>query len=52
MNWLIAIPFAIGAILGMMAGRLIAPSISGQSTQLIFAGFSGLVAIGLALKAL
>ena len=52
MNWLVAIPFAFGAITGMMAGRLIAPKISSQWTQLIFAGFSGLVAIGLIMKAL
>jgi uncharacterized membrane protein YfcA len=52
MNWLVAIPFAIGAIVGMMAGRLIAPGISSQWTQLIFAGFAGLVAIGLVMKAL
>ncbi|MEY2889970.1 MAG: hypothetical protein RIQ30_1568 [Pseudomonadota bacterium] len=52
MNWLVAIPFAFGAITGMMAGRLIAPKVSSQWTQLIFAGFSGLVAIGLIVKAL
>jgi uncharacterized protein len=52
MNWLIAIPFAIGATIGMTAGRLVSSSISSQWTQLIFAGFSGLVAIGLIIKAL
>jgi hypothetical protein len=36
----------------MMAGRLIASKISSHWTQLIFAGFSGLVAIGLLIKVL
>ncbi len=52
MNWLIAIPFAIGATLGMLAGRLVSSSISSQWTQFIFAGFSTLIALALIIKAL
>jgi uncharacterized membrane protein YfcA len=52
MNWEIAIPFASGSILGMLAGRLIAPYLSNNLTQLIFAGFSMVVALALIAKAI
>lgn len=52
MNWFVAIPFASGAIAGMLVGRLIAPTISGPWTQWLFAGFSVLVAIALIIKSL
>ena len=48
----IAWPFAGGALLGMFAGRAIAPRIAGPKLQQGFAGIAALVAIGLILKTL
>lgn len=50
MNWSIAVPFACGAILGMLIGRIGASRISNQSIQLVFGMFLVLVAIGLVIK--
>jgi uncharacterized membrane protein YfcA len=48
----IAWPFAVGALLGMLAGRVIAPRIAGPKLQRGFAGLAALVAVGLVLKTL
>jgi uncharacterized membrane protein YfcA len=51
-NWLIALPFAGGAVIGMLAGRLIAPHLSSNLTQFVFASLSFGVAVSLCIKAL
>ena len=50
MNWSIAVPFACGAILGMLIGRIGASRISNQSIQLVFGIFLVLVGIALVIK--
>ncbi len=47
MNWLIATPFALGAVFGMVIGRLFAKRISNSSIQIIFTLLSLAVAAGL-----
>lgn len=51
MDWLIAIPFALGSLAGMFSGRLFAKRLAGPALQLIFAGFAFCVAIMMAYKA-
>ena len=51
MNWYIAIPFACGALLGMLVGTQIAKRISGPRIQQIFGTFSLLIAISMGIKA-
>jgi uncharacterized membrane protein YfcA len=51
-NWFIALPFAGGAVIGMLAGRLIAPHLSSNLTQFVFACLSFGVAVSLCIKAL
>ncbi len=46
-DWSIALPFACGAVAGMLAGRLIAGRLAGRRLQQGFAVVSGLVALGM-----
>jgi len=50
--WLIAVPFVIGALLGMTGGRWLAPYIAGARLQEVFAILMLLVAAGMALHAI
>lgn len=46
-----ALPFVAGAVLGMILGRRVAPSISGPSLQQGFAATAGIIALVMAFKA-
>ena len=48
----IAWPFAVGALLGMIAGRAVAPKIAGPRLQQGFAALTALAAVGLIVKTL
>jgi len=48
----VAMPFAVGALVGMAVGRLAAPRLAGSKLQLCFAALCVLVAIGLIAKTL
>lgn len=50
--WAIAIPFSIGALVGMLCGRLVAARLSGPILQRGFAFVSAVVAVGLLVKAM
>ncbi len=52
LEFAIAWPFAAGALLGMMAGRAIAPQIAGPRLQQGFASLAALAAVGLIVKTL
>lgn len=52
LQWPIAIPFAIGAVVGMIAGGLVAKQISGPRIQQAFSIFTLLIAISLFYKAI
>lgn len=52
MNWQVGTPFAAGAIMGMLAGRRVAGRLSGPRLQQGFALVAGLIAIGMAAKAI
>ena len=51
MLWLNALPFAAGALAGMLGGRGFARHVSGARLQQSFAVFAGCVAVGMAVKA-
>ncbi|MCG5075685.1 sulfite exporter TauE/SafE family protein [Paraburkholderia tagetis] len=51
MLWLNALPFAAGALAGMLGGRGFAHHVSGARLQQSFALFAGCVAVGMAAKA-
>lgn len=51
MLWLEALPFAAGALAGMLGGRGVARHVSGARLQQSFAAFAGCVAVGMAAKA-
>lgn len=51
-NWQIALPFAIGALMGMLICRPLSQRFSSQVLQRVFAYFALLVAFGLILKIL
>ncbi|WP_027816748.1 sulfite exporter TauE/SafE family protein [Paraburkholderia bannensis] len=51
MLWVNALPFAAGALAGMLVGRSFARHVSGARLQQSFAVFAGCVAIGMAVKA-
>ncbi|WP_028226643.1 sulfite exporter TauE/SafE family protein [Paraburkholderia ferrariae] len=51
MLWAGALPFAAGALAGMLGGRGVAHRVSGVRLQQSFAAFAGCVAIGMAVKA-
>ncbi len=50
MNWLIAVPFAGGAIAGMLLGRTFANRFSGPKLQQSFAVMAALVSAGMVIK--
>jgi uncharacterized membrane protein YfcA len=50
--WSIALPFAAGALAGMLGGRSLSTRLSGPHLQMAFAGVSALVAAGMIVKAL
>jgi uncharacterized membrane protein YfcA len=52
LNWSIAIPFAGGAVIGMLLGSLIAKQISGPRIQQAFAIFTFLISLSLLYKAI
>ncbi|TDV14388.1 hypothetical protein C7408_10869 [Paraburkholderia caballeronis] len=51
MLWIAALPFAAGALVGMLGGRGLARHVSGARLQQAFALFAGFVALGMAAKA-
>ncbi|WP_020200649.1 sulfite exporter TauE/SafE family protein [Cupriavidus sp. WS] len=50
MNWQVGMPFAAGAVLAMLGGRLVASRLSGARLQQGFAVVAGLIAIGMVAK--
>ncbi len=48
--WAAAVPFVLGALAGMLAGRKLAPRIAGPRLQQVFAVIMLLVALGLVVK--
>ena len=52
LNWSIGLPFAGGAMVGMLLGSLIAKQISGPRIQQAFAIFTFLISISLLYKAI
>ena len=51
MPWMVALPFVLGALVGMLGGRWVAPRIAGPRLQQGFAVTVLLVAFGMILKA-
>ncbi|WP_409021211.1 TSUP family transporter [Caballeronia sp. LZ032] len=49
-NWPVALPFAAGALSGMLAGRFVASRLSANRLQQGFAFVTGLIAVGMVLK--
>jgi uncharacterized membrane protein YfcA len=47
MNWPVAMPFAAGALAGMLGGRLVAARLAGPHLQIGFAAVSAAVAVGM-----
>lgn len=52
MPWLVAAPFVVGALLGMLAGRKVAPRIAGPRLQQGFAALMLVVAAGMGFQAI
>ena len=50
MNWQVAVPFATGAIAGMLGGRFFASRLGGHRLQQGFALVAGLIAVGMVAK--
>lgn len=50
MNWQVGVPFAAGASIAMLGGRLVASRLSGHRLQQGFALVAGLIAIGMVAK--
>lgn len=50
LNWNIAMPFAIGALVGMVSGRAIASRVAGSYLHKGFAAVAAVVAIGMIMK--
>lgn len=50
MNWTIAIPFTIGALTGMLVGRIFASHIAGPKLQQVFAFVAICIAVGMIVK--
>lgn len=51
-DWHVALPFAAGALTGMLAGRRFAQHLAGPSLQQGFAAFAAVVAMGMIVRAL
>lgn len=51
LNWTVAMPFAAGALAGMVGGRTLAARLAGPHLQRVFAIVSALVAVGMVAKA-
>ncbi|CAJ0702232.1 MULTISPECIES: sulfite exporter TauE/SafE family protein [Ralstonia] len=51
-DWHIALPFAAGALTGMLAGRRFARHLAGPALQQGFAAFAGVVALGMIARTL
>jgi uncharacterized membrane protein YfcA len=49
--WSVALPFSVGALAGMLAGRLVSARLAGPHLQIGFAAVSAAVAVGMMLKA-
>ncbi|WP_342116404.1 sulfite exporter TauE/SafE family protein [Pseudoduganella sp. OTU4001] len=49
-NWQLGVPFAGGALLGMLAGRALAGKVGGTGVQRAFALVSGAIAIGMIVR--
>ncbi|MEB0135151.1 sulfite exporter TauE/SafE family protein [Actimicrobium sp. CCC2.4] len=52
LQWAVAIPFSVGAVLGMLAGRQLAARLAGPQLQRSFALVSAVVALALLVRAL
>ncbi len=52
LQWAVALPFSLGALFGMLGGRLIAARLAGPHLQRGFAAVSMLVAVALLIKAI
>jgi uncharacterized membrane protein YfcA len=50
MKWRVGVPFAAGALSGMLGGRLLAGHLSGPRLQQGFAVFAGVIAVGMVAK--
>jgi uncharacterized membrane protein YfcA len=50
LNIMVAAPFALAALGGLLMGQLLGKKISGSYTQLIFSIFTLVIAIGLLIK--
>jgi uncharacterized protein len=50
MNWQVGLPFATGAVMGMLGGRFVASRLSGPMLQRGFALVAGVIAIGMVAK--
>jgi uncharacterized membrane protein YfcA len=51
-DWAVGLPFSGGALLGMLAGRLISPHLKGAQLSRGFGVLAGLVAVGMVAKVL
>lgn len=52
MTWPVALPFAAGALAGMLGGRIVSDRLAGPQLQIGFAAVSALVALGMIAKVL
>jgi uncharacterized membrane protein YfcA len=52
LNWAVAIPFGIGALLGMLSGSLIAKRVTGPYLEIGFACLTTFIALGMIVKLL
>ncbi len=52
MTWAVALPFAAGALAGMLGGRIVSDRLAGPQLQIGFAAVSALVAVGMIAKVL
>jgi uncharacterized membrane protein YfcA len=52
LNWTVALPFALGALLGMVCGRALSSRLAGAQMQKVFALTTVAVAVGMVVKAL
>jgi uncharacterized protein len=50
--WMVALPFVVGAVIGMVLGRVVAPRIAGPRLQQGFAVMAGVVALGMIARAM